>query len=555
MVRNNTNNTVRGPTSALTSFLREQGITGPAGYPYRRLDQPANNQTTPANASTSQTPLPQDQSSDSEDLDRDDDIEPSSKRLKVQTQIDQEEDPYTAPSRAESTSSGGIGSKTACIECQSKVIITKYTPPGPDGIGVLCPKCTTALGIDPFKQDQPKRKKAPKREKRNVPSIELPKKPKSLSDYAIKVIIDNIDHVESLNEIGINALETIAKIISKNRSLNPRTLQLFLGSHQESLSLYDAANLDTECLKSIAVLCPHLKNLTIHFAGQLSGDVIKAWTSKFKNLTSLDIHGAYLVKPNDWVAMIKKFGSSLTSFKVSHCSKFDESCVEALGNTCANLESLSLSQIMMYNQGIDHLCKLEKIKQLEIIEINGEVTSEAIVNLLKYIGGGIELLTLSKNPDLDDETLSVGIKLHCPNIRQLNLSDCESFENDGFKSLFNDWNAENLNVLDISKDYTIVDDGIEAIVDNVGKNIEVFGMNKLKNVTRNQLISISTKMPKLKEIDISWCSQTDDSVIKSFMENCQHLKQIKCFGCLLLTRFCPQKSGVQIIGCPALLML
>ncbi|TIC05356.1 RIO1-domain-containing protein [Wallemia mellicola] len=201
MVRNNTNNTVRGPTSALTSFLREQGITGPAGYPYRRLDQPANNQTTPANASTSQTPLPQDQSSDSEDLDRDDDIEPSSKRLKVQTQIDQEEDPYTAPSRAESTSSGGIGSKTACIECQSKVIITKYTPPGPDGIGVLCPKCTTALGIDPFKQDQPKRKKAPKREKRNIPSIELPKKPKSLSDYAIKVIIDNIDHVESLNEI------------------------------------------------------------------------------------------------------------------------------------------------------------------------------------------------------------------------------------------------------------------------------------------------------------------------------------------------------------------
>ncbi|TIB97071.1 RIO1-domain-containing protein [Wallemia mellicola] len=179
----------------------EQGITGPAGYPYRRLDQPANNQTTPANASTSQTPLPQDQSSDSEDLDRDDDIEPSSKRLKVQTQIDQEEDPYTAPSRAESTSSGGIGSKTACIECQSKVIITKYTPPGPDGIGVLCPKCTTALGIDPFKQDQPKRKKAPKREKRNIPSIELPKKPKSLSDYAIKVIIDNIDHVESLNEI------------------------------------------------------------------------------------------------------------------------------------------------------------------------------------------------------------------------------------------------------------------------------------------------------------------------------------------------------------------
>ncbi|TIB88200.1 RIO1-domain-containing protein [Wallemia mellicola] len=257
MVRNNTNNTVRGPTSALTSFLREQGITGPAGYPYRRLDQPANNQTTPANASTSQTPLPQDQSSDSEDLDRDDDIEPSSKRLKVQTQIDQEEDPYTAPSRAESTSSGGIGSKTACIECQSKVIITKYTPPGPDGIGVLCPKCTTALGIDPFKQDQPKRKKAPKREKRNIPSIELPKKPKSLSDYAIKVIIDNIDHVESLNEISINALETIAKIISKNRSLNPRTLQLFLGSHQESLSLYDAANLDTECLKSIAANVYH----------------------------------------------------------------------------------------------------------------------------------------------------------------------------------------------------------------------------------------------------------------------------------------------------------
>lgn len=343
-------------------------------------------------------------------------------------------------------------------------------------------------------------------------------------------------------------METIAKIISKNRSLNPRTLQLFLGSHQESLSLYDAANLDTECLKSIAVLCPHLKNLTIHFAGQLSGDVIKAWTSKFKNLTSLDIHGAYLVKPNDWVAMIKKFGSLLTSFKVSHCSKFDESCVEALGNTCANLESLSLSQIMMHNQGIDHLCKLEKIKQLEIIEINGEITSEAIVNLLKYIGGGIELLTLSRNPDLDDETLSVGIKLHCPNIRQLNLSDCESLENDGFKSLFSNWNAENLNVLDISKDYTIVDDGIEAIVNNVGKNIEVFGMNKLKNVTRDQLISISTKLPKLREIDISWCSQTDDSVIKSFMENCQHLKQIKCFGCLLLTRFCPQKVSKQNEG-------
>lgn len=453
----------------------------------------------------------------------------------------------------------------------SNFVQTKYTPVGPDGIGVLCPKCTSAHGIDPFKQakSEPKPKKTVKREKRAAPLIESSKTLSSLADYSIKVIIANIDYVENLGEIGGNATDTIAKVLSKNRSLNPKTVQLFLGIHQDSLSLYDAANLDPECLKTIANLCPSISRLKIGFAGQLNTDVIKDWCSRFRNLEHLDVHGAYLVKPDGWIEFLNTFGSTLKTLKISDCPPFDQSCLEAIGKNCNKLTSLSLSQVKIDNQCVDHLIGLTNLNKLEVVEVEGELTSEAIVNLLSNVGEGLEELNLSKNPDLDNELLINGISLYCPNIRNLNLSDCELIDNTGFEELFKQWKNTSLKQLDLSLNHVINDECLEKILKKSGPTIELLNLNKIKDLSRDFLLTLPSMIPKIKEIDVSWCRQTDDAVIKKFIETCPEIKKITCFGCLLVTKDCIQqvsgfiydlleltrlKSGTQIVGCPALTM-
>ncbi|TIA71026.1 hypothetical protein E3P91_02750 [Wallemia ichthyophaga] len=531
MSRRNNNNNVRGPTSALTSFLREQGITGPTGDPYRRQQREIQ-QNPPPQPTTSRSPIPHHRS-DSEDLD-DDPIQPSLKRQKSNPQIEQD-DPYTAPSKSQSSSAGGVGSKTSCIECQSKVIITKYTPTGPDGIGVLCPKCTSAHGIDPFKQAQskPKPKKPAQKEKRIAPKVESSKPLSSLADYSIKVIIANIDYVENLGEIGGDATDTIAKVLSKNRSLNYKTVQLFLGSHQDTLSLYDAANLNPECLKSIATLCPSISRLKIAFAGQLNNDVIKDWCLRFRNLQHLDVHGAYLVKSDGWIEFLNTIGSSLQSLRISECPHFDQSSVEAVGRNCKKLNVLSISQIKMENQGVDHLNGLKNLKNLEIVQVEGNVTSEAIVNLLSNVGQCLEELNLSKNSDLDNGLLTNGIRLYCPNLRILNLNSCDLIDNSGFEDLFKQWNNIGLKQLDISLNHVINDKCLETILNKIGPTIELLNLNKLKDISKDFLLKIPSMIPKIREVDIT--DPTEAWHADNGMPSVNHFKACVLVSAILIT--------------------
>ena len=514
--------------------------------------------------STSQLPQPTSTSydkhdSDSDDLDNDDRSPP--KRRKFVGHDDNvndgnvinedDEDPYTAPSRQSqpaSSNAGGIGSRTTCIECQSKVIVTKYTPAGPDGIGVLCPKCTTAKNINPFKQ--PSKPPKSKKEKRKPASNKEPQPLKSLSDYAIQSIIYNIDYVESLGEIDINNVDKMCKILSKNRSLNSKTIHLFLNKNNDKLSLYDASALDSDCLKSISTFCPYLQTLTVNYCGQMFDEVFVEWSKQLKNLNSLHLYGPFNVKKDGWMKGIKTLNKTLNEFSLGHAPKFDNDCLVQLIKRCNQIRSLSLDNVNISDDGLESIIQLKELKSLSLIELSENLTNVSVTKILEKFNSSLNQLNISKNYEITNE-IAETLK-HCQNLNELILNDCQNFDNNGMISLFSDSTFNELSKLDLSNNIHISDEGLETCLKNVGIKLKYLNINQFKDLSNEMLLKLPQYCPHLEYLDISWCRKVDDYVIKSLLESCNYLKTVKVFGCLLLTKNVPIKPGLKMIGCPPL---
>lgn len=164
-----------------------------------------------------------------------------------------------------------------CAACDGRFTVTIYSKPSPDGDGLLCSPCGRKMAKQ---QDGPevrkKRQPAVKRAKREALCLAMDGEvagPKSLKEYCIRVrrpmpvllrcanllgqlVAKYIDDVEALGDLSSRDMDRICGIISRNRSLNNRTLSLFLEPHQESLNLYDCASMGFPSPASSSVL-PH----------------------------------------------------------------------------------------------------------------------------------------------------------------------------------------------------------------------------------------------------------------------------------------------------------
>ncbi|TFY82775.1 hypothetical protein EWM64_g1228 [Hericium alpestre] len=444
-------NNVRGPTSALTEFLRESGITATTiarrGRNANRTEQqneepgagPSNSNEDESNEAGGSTRRAIDTAGYASDNLDEEDTESQPKKRRVnkadsakqkrgkgkkakkdddEDYEDEDEDAYTALSKSMWTNVGSssskppVGSFETCARCEAQFTVTKYTMAAVPPPGFLCHKCAKASGADPFKKPVVPRKRKPAVGRRNVVSFEDRKFP-SLVSLCVQLISKHINDVEAFGDIGAANLDRIIRALCRNRSLTPENVKLFYGAGNTELTFYDATTLIPDSLCSLAYLNPNLTSLRIDFCGRINNDVVKTWSTALPALTRLELLGPYLVRPPAWIQFFETHPQlqGLTDLRLKEIGKLDDSF-------------------------LDHIKTMAKLTYLDLSDPAESLSEEGLIALLSVIGPNLTEIDLSNHKLLSDDFLKEGLQPHMARIRSLVLNGLPLLTDAGGAALF-----------------------------------------------------------------------------------------------------------------------
>jgi DNA repair protein RAD7 len=87
------------------------------------------------------------------------------------------------------------------------------------------------------------------------------------------------------------------------------------------------------------------------------------------------------------------------------------------------------------------------------------------------------------------------------------------------------------------------------VIGHSGCGLESLNINGWKNASEESLMEIAKRSKILRTLDVGWCREVDDFVVKGLIEGCERLKEIKGWGCNRLTENCTRKvCGVSGTG-------
>ncbi|KAF8237013.1 RNI-like protein [Tricholoma matsutake] len=600
-------NNVRGPTSALTEFLRESGITpttvarrvatrdqqpiaGPsgtqangeeeadqweddgeasrasprrrtraaAGYASDELDEPEGEHeekptikkrklTKAAEAKLKAKEMAKKTKGNDDNGDRDGD--------------DSEDDVYNALSKSFWTDNGSkppVGNFENCARCEKQFTVTKYTIAANPGPGFLCHQCAKASGSDPFKKATPKKKKAPV-DKRTVVNFEEKRFP-TLVSMCIQLISKHINDIEALGDIGGLNMEAICKALAKNRNLTTENANLFYNITNTSLTLYDATNLPSSAFTTLSYLNPNLTSLRLDFCGRLDSLAMQSLSASLPALTHLELLGPFLVRIDAWIAFLSSH-PHLRTFCITQSPRFDLGCMRVLADSCGDsLEALRLREVgKLDDEFLDQIKRMKKLKHLDIAEPAVSCSEEAIIELMVNVGASLTTLDLSKHDLLTDEFLERGMKPYTRVLDSLALSHLPELTNTGVAGFFQTWENGPLTSLDMARNHELGTEALNAVMVHSGSKLVKLVINGWKDVGEEALRMVGRHGVELKRVDVGWCRQMDDFVVKSWMGMdkehqqgsaawCRKLEELKVWGCNRITASCPRKKGVSIYG-------
>jgi len=161
-------------------------------------------------------------------------------------------------------------------------------------------------------------------------------------------------------------------------------------------------------------------------------------------------------------------------------------------------------------------------------------------------------LNLSGNKNLTDAFLTDGIRAHTRVLETLKLANLELLTDEGVAHFFTTWSRSKktlpLECIDLSRNHQLSTTSLDALLLHSGPRLENLNINAWKATSQEALMNISKHAPRLVKIDLGFCREIDDFIIKALMEECERLKEIKCWGCNLVTGAFPRKKNVNVYG-------
>ncbi|EIW70459.1 hypothetical protein TREMEDRAFT_68071 [Tremella mesenterica DSM 1558] len=566
---------VRGPSSALTSFLANLGVE-----PSAQLTTWGN--TSAINA-TDHAPADGPEIMDGIDpagsvtarnvvagpsrvgegtpSDHEDEVAPPRKRLRGASvdsnDLDADFEPKSGPAAASSskpavapTDLANIGEFMNCGECGKRFTVTAYTKEHPNQpMTWLCVDCCYAVGVDPFakpKKAAARKKAGGKEDRGKVVHYETRKGATPLGDICIGIIGRFIEDVEQLGDIGSINLDKVCRIISKSRRLAPETAALFYSADRQELSMYDCTNLVQDSYISMAKLCPNMEYLYLNLCGQLTTDSLISWSRTFKRLRRIELFAPFLVRKEGWLPFIKSMGKRLEGFLITQSPRIDLEVVEKLVACCPNLTELRLCEIGQMNS--DFLRPLGKLRHLTLLDLSAPGTTlsdQSVIELLEDIGNNLHTLNLSDNPGLTNEI--VPAIATCSNLRRLYLKHLVELTDDGVAQFFRTSVSPGFETIDLEKGHELGDGALRALIAHSGHSIEQLNLLGWRKCPADALAELRS-CKHLRELNLGWCRNVTDFTLKDILEGCNEIEQIRVWGCNLLSDAVPRKKGVKVIG-------
>lgn len=193
---------------------------------------------------------------------------------------------------------------------------------------------------------------------------------------------------------------------------------------------------------------------------------------------------------------------------------------------------------------------IAKFKKLETLDLSipghTSLTDEPVIDMLKAIGKNLESLSLGCHNKLTDRTLLEGILKFCPNVRRLDLSyvadfappqEDEDYEKSGFTSegyaeFLQKWKEsghEGLIEADFEYDHEMKSDALLALISHSKETLEKLNIKGWREVSEEALTQLQ-KCPELKELNLGWCRNVTDYVMKDILTDCKGIEVVKVWG-------------------------
>lgn len=457
-----------------------------------------------------------------------------------------------------------------CATCGKRFTVTPYSRSAPDG-GLLCNPCGKELDKDNGQSKKKvKRTGGPVGRRRQVQSNILDGiyqvGAKSLMTLAIETLAKNIDLAEELGDLPQPVIDKIARKLSKQRLLDPRTLSLFLQPTAEEVYIYDGAKLSADDYMRIFQVVPSLKRLKIRHGIHFKDEVMDFLTSRNIDLDEFYLAGANLLSESKWHEYLKKKGKVLRSLRVYWTDKhFGDETLALLATACPSLNRLKVSHNQkVTGEGVKALANVPSLRHLSL-DLRQTVHPDVYVRLLGAIGPKLETFSVSRNPDLDNTVLDA-MHAHCRSLQKLRITDSELMTDDGFVRLFTGWENKPLLHIDLQKcrhlesvkprenpdNVGLCSDGFRALMAHSGKKLRDLNVHACRHISAEAFEDVFAEnkvYPALENLEISFCEEVTDFIVGSIFRSCPNLRELNVFGCMKV-RDVRVPRGKILVGVP-----
>ncbi|KAK6354342.1 hypothetical protein TWF730_008749 [Orbilia blumenaviensis] len=438
-----------------------------------------------------------------------------------------------------------------CADCDCRFTVTPYSRSSDSGDGLLCYKCGNKNA--PAEKVARKKKQTTRTNKKSQARALLDgdaSAVKSLQEICINLVAKHIDDVETLGYIGSHNVDKISQIICKNRRLNDDTVKLFFEPAEHLVRFYDCSKVSANSLREIGALVPTVRRLHLGWCGLMNDECLDYYGTQLRQLTSLELYGAFNVTEECYVRFFQTIGRRLTEFAIGDTSRFKVAALEALVDNCPDLEVLRLRVIThLDDESVRLLTGLPNLRVLEITDPGQSITDGPIVDVLNTCGSGLSELTLDGCAELTDETLRA-IHYSCGRLDVLNLAEVELLTNDGISQLFTDWPRNyGLKELSLKRCDNLQSAGFARIIDHSGRTLEKLSVNSCKDIDVDAWNFLQeVNLPQLEVLDVSFVRSVNDSVVETILKAAPELKSLKVWGCHKITDACTWREGVMLVG-------
>ncbi|KAI0550806.1 hypothetical protein F4679DRAFT_541484 [Xylaria curta] len=447
------------------------------------------------------------------------------------------------------------GQMSNCEICSKRFTVTPYSRSGPEG-GLVCAPCGKKLTQDENADKKPKKRgPAPKgsASRRKIQSRILDGTytvgAKTLTTLCIETLAKNIDLADDLGCLPPPVIDRIARLLSKSRLLDPRTLDLFLQPHHDVIKVYDAAKLKSDDFIKIFQLIPQLKKLKLRNAIQFTDTVMQYLITRNMTLESIYMHGANLISEDVWIDFLTKKGAHLEGLQIYYTDKhFGDKIVGLLPTVCPNLKRLKICHNQeLSDHGIECIAKLGDLEHLSLQSMK-KTSSNSYIKVIESIGSQLQTFSIKKVSDVDDRLLDA-LHENCINLSKLRITESEFMTDAGFARLFRDWKNKPLTFLDLEKcrhidsskarnnehKVGLCSQGFEALMEHSGDKLQYLNVHACRHIPREtfeKVFSSDKNYPELRHLEISFCEEVDDLVVGCIFRSCPDLKEVNVFGCM-----------------------